>query len=287
MKKEMMFFRMVILCFLVVSAIVGDVAHASDASASTLAKPTSDNPNYSKHEIEGEVSHGFPTHRHQLGFLYEGDKVRVVIKGLVGKSWGDNTILVKLKKDGLDVAKGKFSLYNWGRSPDKQYIKPKEMVFEVPTDGMYYLEMVYSGDGLGSTSYIGYVELQEGRYEIKGGISSESPTQEGSYEIKGGVSSESPTDLYQLGLLHKGDKVVVVMNFLTSYRVLVRLNKGEVPVAKFNFINLDPFRDWYISEKHTFKVPADGMYHLKVIFNPRFKSMPRTDYAGYAQIIKS
>ena len=289
MKKEMMFFGMAILCFLVVSAIVGDVVHASDTSASTLAKPTSDNPNYGKHEIEGKVSHGFPTHRHQLGFLHEGDKVRVVIKSLVGERWDDNSILVKLKKDGLAVAKGEFDLHNWRLAPDKQYIKPEEMIFEAPADGMYYLEIVYSNrGGLGSTSYVGYVELQEGRYEIKRGVSSESPTlQEGRYEIKGGVSSESPTDLYQLGLLHKGDKVVVAIDHLTSYQILARLNEGEVPVAEFKFINLDPFREQYIvSKKHTFKVPADGMYHLEMVFNPRFRSIPRTDYAGHIQIIK-
>ena len=149
MKKEKKFFGIVILCFLMVGAIVGDVMYACPCVPAPT-KPTPTEPNYGKFQIEGKLSDEHPAYIYRLGLLYAGDKVKVVIKGGLVK--GD--VLVTLKKGELTVEEAGFWRPHW-----RGNIQQSEYVFEVPANGIYSLIIERGGMALSPVSYMGDVEL--------------------------------------------------------------------------------------------------------------------------------
>ena len=155
MKKEKKFFGIVILCFLMVGAIVGDVVYACPC-VPVPSKPAPTEPNYGKSKIEGEVSDEHPAYLYRLGLLYEGDKVRVVMRGgLVDGSVG--VTLKKGEKGELTVEEANFRRVWVGRHK----IQPSEYIFEVPANGIYNLVIERAGIplSLSPVSYVGDVEL--------------------------------------------------------------------------------------------------------------------------------
>ena len=157
MKKNVKIFGIVILCFLMVGAVVGNVMYACPCvAAPTKSAPTE--PDYGKFKIEGRLSDEHPAYLYRLGLLYDGDKVRIVMRGgLV-----EGSVRVTLTKGELAVEDVKFERV--GDYGGGYKIQPSECVFEVPANGRYNLEIERATKGVviyvaRSVSYMGDIEL--------------------------------------------------------------------------------------------------------------------------------